>query len=120
MRDMLSMNVDQIRDGLVVVAEQDSTLLGYYQLGGEPPDGELMDMFIEPAVIGTGLGRMLWEHAVKSASERGFHSLTLDLVVRSPYDPKGRSTQCRSARSATGSPTRRRSLITSTTERAGP
>jgi GNAT superfamily N-acetyltransferase len=77
MRDMLTINADQIRDGLVVV-EQDSTLLGFYQLGGEPPDGELMDMFIEPAVIGTGLGRMLWEHAVKSASERGFHSLTLE------------------------------------------
>jgi GNAT superfamily N-acetyltransferase len=52
--------------------------LGYYQLGGEPPNGELMDMFIEPAVIGTGLGRMLWEHTVRSASERVFHSLTLE------------------------------------------
>lgn len=30
MRDMLTMNTDQIRDGLVVVAEQDSTLLGHY------------------------------------------------------------------------------------------
>lgn len=37
-----------------------------------------MDMFIKPAVIGTGLGRMLWEHAVRSASERGFHRLTLE------------------------------------------
>jgi GNAT superfamily N-acetyltransferase len=37
-----------------------------------------MDSFLEPAVIGTGLGRMLWEHAVKSASERGFHTLTLE------------------------------------------
>jgi GNAT superfamily N-acetyltransferase len=78
MRDMLTMSVGQIRDGLVVVAERDSALLGYYQLGGEPPDGELMDMFIEPAVIGTGLGRILWEHAVRSAIERGFHSLTLE------------------------------------------
>ncbi|MGB9281814.1 MAG: GNAT family N-acetyltransferase [Pseudonocardiaceae bacterium] len=78
MSDMLTMNADQIRDGVVVVAEQDGALLGYYQLGGEPPDGELMDLFLEPAVIGTGLGRVLWDHAVKSASERGFRSLTLE------------------------------------------
>ncbi len=78
MRDVLTMDADQIRDGLVVVADQDGALLGYYRLGGEPPDGELMDMFVEPAVIGTGLGRVLWEHAVRSASERGFHSLTLE------------------------------------------
>lgn len=78
MRDMLTMHADQIREGFVVVAEQDGALFGYYRLGGEPPDGELMDLFIEPAVIGTGLGRMLWEHAVRSASERGFHSLVLE------------------------------------------
>jgi GNAT superfamily N-acetyltransferase len=60
------------------LARRSQAPLGYYQLGGKPPDGELMDIFIEPAVIGTGLGRMLWEHAVRSASERGFHSLTLE------------------------------------------
>jgi hypothetical protein len=42
---MLTMNPDQIRDGGVVVVEQDGTLLGYYQLRGEPPDGELVDLF---------------------------------------------------------------------------
>jgi len=78
MRDLLTVSADQIRAGVVVVAEQDGGLLGYYQLGGEPPDGELMDMFVEPAVIGTGLGRRLWEHAISSARARGFESLTLE------------------------------------------
>lgn len=78
MRDLLTMSTDQIRAGLVVVAEQDGVLVGYYQLGGEPPHGELMDMFLEPDVIGTGVGRRLWEHAVESACKRGFESLNLE------------------------------------------
>lgn len=77
-RHMLTMNPDQIRDDRVVVAEQDGMLLGYYRLGGEPPDGELVDLFIEPQVIGTGLGRMLWKHAVASALKRGFQTLSLE------------------------------------------
>jgi ribosomal protein S18 acetylase RimI-like enzyme len=78
MRPMLTMNPDQIRDGGVVVAEQDGTMLGYYQLRGEPPDGELVDLFIDPRLIGTRLGRMLWQHAVASALNRGFRTLSLE------------------------------------------
>jgi GNAT superfamily N-acetyltransferase len=78
MRPRLTMSPDRIRDDRVVVAEQDGMLLGYYQLGGEPPDGELVDLFIEPQVIGTGLGRLLWNHAVTSALERGFRTLSLE------------------------------------------
>lgn len=70
-RELLTVRSDQIRDERVIVAERDGVLLGFYQLGGEPPDAELMDLFIEPDAIGTGLGRRLWEHAVKSARERG-------------------------------------------------
>jgi GNAT superfamily N-acetyltransferase len=78
MREMLAISAEQIRAGHVVVVDRDGVLLGYYQLGGEPPHGELMDMFLDAAVIGTGLGRMLWDHATSSARERGFHSLTLE------------------------------------------
>lgn len=77
-RELLTVRADQIRDGCVVVAERDGVILGFYQLGGEPPDAELMDLFIEPNAIGTGLGRRLWEHAVRSARERGFRSLQLE------------------------------------------
>lgn len=77
-RDMLTLSVEQIHAGHIVVADQDGTLLGFYQLGGEPPDGELMDMFLEPTVIGTGLGRRLWQHAVGSARICGFETLTLE------------------------------------------
>jgi GNAT superfamily N-acetyltransferase len=36
------------------------------------PNGELADLFLETEVIGTGLGRALWEHAVASARSAGF------------------------------------------------
>ncbi|MFF2656194.1 GNAT family N-acetyltransferase [Kitasatospora sp. NPDC058032] len=78
MADVLSISSATIRDGHVVVAERGGTVLGYYQLAGEPPHGELADLFLEPGAIGTGLGRALWEHALTSARSAGFHTLTLE------------------------------------------
>lgn len=77
-RDMLTVYPDEIRDERVVVADHAGTLLGYYRLEGEPPDGELADLFVEPRAIGTGLGRRLWEHVVASARTRGFRQLELE------------------------------------------
>ncbi|MFE4593529.1 GNAT family N-acetyltransferase [Streptomyces laurentii] len=67
-----------IRDGRVVVAERGGVPVGWYQLTGTPPHGELADLFLDPEVIGTGLGRTLWEHAVASARGAGFRTLTLE------------------------------------------
>ena len=77
-RDLLTVRPEQIHGESVIVAERDGTLLGYYQLGGEPPEGELVDLFVEPDAIGTGLGRRLWEHAISSAGKRGFRTLELE------------------------------------------
>lgn len=75
---MLIVRPEQVRDDRIIVAERDGTLLGYYHLGGEPPAGELVDLFVDPVAIGTGLGRILWEHATNSARERGFRALELE------------------------------------------
>ena len=75
-RDMLTVSSRAIQDGRVVVAERNGDVAGYYQLGGEAPDGELTDMFLDPEVIGTGLGRILWKHATESARTAGFRTLT--------------------------------------------
>lgn len=77
-RDLLTVRPEQIHSDRVIVAERDGRLLDYYQLGGEPPDGQLVDLFIEPDAIGTGLGRRLWDHALSSARKRGSHSLELE------------------------------------------
>jgi GNAT superfamily N-acetyltransferase len=76
MRDMLTVSPQTIRNGQVVVAERNGVVAGYYQLDGEAPHGELADMFLDPDVIGTGLGRILWQHATESARSSGFQTLT--------------------------------------------
>ncbi|TQM13647.1 GNAT family N-acetyltransferase [Pseudonocardia kunmingensis] len=76
--DVLSISPAAIRDGRVVVAERDGALLGYYQLTGRPPHGDLADLFLEPEAIGTGLGRTLWEHALDAARRAGFDTVTLE------------------------------------------
>jgi GNAT superfamily N-acetyltransferase len=75
---LLVVHAAHIREGGHVVAEDEGVLLGYYRLGGSPPDGELMDLFVDPKAIGTGLGRTLWEHAVAGALARGFRRLNLE------------------------------------------
>jgi GNAT superfamily N-acetyltransferase len=74
-QDALTVRPDMIRDDRVVVAERDGVLLGFYQLCGEPPAGRLEDLFVDPAAIGTGLGRVLIEHAFAAAGRRGFRTL---------------------------------------------
>lgn len=63
------------RRATVAVAEREP--LGFYTIDGEPPHGELGNLWIDPSHIGRGLGRMLWEHALDTA--RGLAFRTLDL-----------------------------------------
>ncbi|SDY97787.1 Acetyltransferase (GNAT) domain-containing protein [Amycolatopsis xylanica] len=77
-RDILVVHPEQIHDDRVVVADRDGALLGFYRIDGKPPSGELADLFLDPASIGTGLGRRLWEHALAAAKAQGFESLDLE------------------------------------------
>ena len=61
----------------VFVLEQSGTIAGFYHLSG-PPDALLLDkLFIEPDAIGTGLGKVLWSHAVDEAASLGARELSL-------------------------------------------
>jgi fructokinase len=60
------------------VAEQAGRILGFYSLDGTPPDGELGNLWVEPAAIGTGLGRRLWDHVTAQAATLGFTALRID------------------------------------------
>ncbi|WP_210769330.1 GNAT family N-acetyltransferase [Occultella kanbiaonis] len=69
----------QIRaGGLVVAAGPDDRLVGFYRIHGEPPDGELAALFVDPVRIGTGVGGALLRHALAAAAEVGFDSLGLE------------------------------------------
>jgi GNAT superfamily N-acetyltransferase len=61
----------------IVVAERAAGVLGFYSIDGEPPSGELGNMWVVPEQIGTGLGRELWQHALATACRAGFTSLRI-------------------------------------------
>jgi GNAT superfamily N-acetyltransferase len=77
-RDELTYRPDEVRPRRMVVADADGHLAGFYSLDGEPPDGELGNLWVRPASIGTGLGRRLWQHALAAARAAGFTSLRIE------------------------------------------
>jgi GNAT superfamily N-acetyltransferase len=74
-REELTFGPAEVRPRRMVVAESGGHLLGFYSLDGEPPDGELGNLWVRPDSIGTGLGRRLWRHALDTARAAGFSSL---------------------------------------------
>ena len=63
------------------IAERDGVILGYATTSPgkdwwlPPPDGagELTNLYLDPGAIGTGVGTMLYEHAVADLRARGFN-----------------------------------------------
>jgi len=58
-----------------VVGVVDGELAGYVRVGGGAPDGELEALFVDPAHIGTGLGRLLLTRALEIAAAEGMTCL---------------------------------------------
>ena len=55
----------------IVLAEVDGTPVGYFALVMRPPGAELTDLFVEPAAIGSGVGRRLWDELLSRAVAAG-------------------------------------------------
>jgi len=77
-REELTVGADEVARRRAAVAEQDGTVVGFTTLEGEPPQGALGMMFVEPHVIGQGIGRLLFEHTVSAGQELGFTHVTID------------------------------------------
>jgi GrpB-like predicted nucleotidyltransferase (UPF0157 family)/GNAT superfamily N-acetyltransferase len=60
------------------VAEESGEIVGFYALGGGPPEGELSFLFVEPARIGAGIGRMLWEDCLATATRVGLSRIRIE------------------------------------------
>lgn len=69
----------------VWVAEREGVVVGYAMTSpardkwGEPPPGagEITHLYLDPDVIGSGVGRVLFEHAAADLGARGFDPLVL-------------------------------------------
>ncbi|WP_433258897.1 GNAT family N-acetyltransferase [Streptosporangium sp. CA-135522] len=77
-RDELIIPASEVEKLRTTVAEHDGRILGFATLEGNPPEGALGMLFVEPDAIGQGVGRCLFEHATAAAASLGFARLTID------------------------------------------
>jgi GNAT superfamily N-acetyltransferase len=67
----LTLHPDDLRTTQLQVAERDATAVGLAQLKVIGGDAELMKLFVEPALLGSGIGRLLFEWARERARALG-------------------------------------------------
>jgi GNAT superfamily N-acetyltransferase len=77
-RILLAVKPDEMTERRVTVVEEDGTVLGFYALEGEPPEGELGLMFVDPEHLRRGIGQRLWTHVVATARDAGLTRFTID------------------------------------------
>jgi GNAT superfamily N-acetyltransferase len=77
-RDELTVRPDDCDGERVVVALRREQIVGFYRIKGEPPTGELADLFVDPSAIGDGVGGLLYRDAIARAGRLGFEELTID------------------------------------------
>ncbi len=79
-RDELTIRPEHVKSGRVVVLVEEATVLGLYALLPErrPEEADVRHFFIEPAAIGHGLGRLLWDDLVAKARSEGIKRLKIE------------------------------------------
>lgn len=64
----LTLTKDRLASDEIVVADVEGEVLGYFALRLRPPGADLVDLFVEPTAIGTGIGRILWVEMLERAA----------------------------------------------------
>ncbi|MBA3805497.1 MAG: GNAT family N-acetyltransferase [Acidobacteria bacterium] len=78
----LTLTAQYISSCPTFVIEEQGSIEGFYSLRGEGSEVELMHLFVEPAMIGRGFGRLLFRHAVETARRLKFKRL---LISSDPF-----------------------------------
>jgi len=76
-KDDLTLSESDCSGGRVGIIEIGGEPAGFYQLGGEPPVGALMDLFVSPNHMGMGAGGQLLERAKQQGRELGYTALSI-------------------------------------------
>jgi GNAT superfamily N-acetyltransferase len=66
-RTELTLRPDELQSTHIQVAERDSTVVGLAQVKVTGTDADLLKLFVEPALLGSGVGRLLFEWATARA-----------------------------------------------------
>ena len=77
-RPALTLSPDDVRRDEVGALELEGRLVGFHRISGEPPEGELADLWVDPDFIGRGLGLELVRDACRRARAHGFRSLVVE------------------------------------------
>jgi N-acetylglutamate synthase-like GNAT family acetyltransferase/catechol 2,3-dioxygenase-like lactoylglutathione lyase family enzyme len=77
-RAQLTLDPDELGRRRATVAEESGRVVGFYTLDGAPPEGELGNLWIEPSYMRRGIGRILWDHAMRVASDVGFAEVLIE------------------------------------------
>ncbi len=77
-RAELTFSAEDLSNALSFVVDGPDGPAGFYRLlVRDDGMGELDDLFVDPAAIGRGVGKRLWEHAVAQAAALGCKELTI-------------------------------------------
>jgi len=60
------------------VAEEDTVLIAFYTLQEKDKHAWIENMWVLPICIGQGIGKLLFDHAVELARQRGYQLLQLE------------------------------------------
>lgn len=78
-RNQLTITAAYIRaNDVYAAADEDAVLLGFYALTGAPPKLALDHLWVQPQSFSGGVGRALFEHAVRRATELGARSIEIE------------------------------------------
>lgn len=77
-KDELTIRPDDIGPSRFRVAVDNGVVVGVVSLEGEPPEGALEMLFVEPSAMGKGVGRLLYDDTISLARRLGFERLTID------------------------------------------
>ena len=87
-------NEDGPENHAVYVLEDDGRVIGFFELRDRGDHVELLRMFLQPELIGHGLGKVLWGEAVRRARESHEKMLIMsDPGARGFYEADGRPTR---------------------------
>ena len=76
-RSELTLHPDELRTTHLQVAERDA-IVGLAQLKVIDRDADLMKLFVEPALLGSGVGRLLFGWAAARARDLGAVRITIE------------------------------------------
>jgi GNAT superfamily N-acetyltransferase len=77
-RDILTMRPEFLAANIARVAIDEERMLGFYVLTTEADGIHLDHLWVVPAAMGRGIGRVLFEHAMMQARGLGFDSIKIE------------------------------------------